>query len=53
MHELEDIIIRLNQAADLAEMTFVEGKPQEYLIDCLIQDIRILKEVFYKKRNIY
>ena len=43
---IEDELIRLNQAADLVEMLYVDGKPEEYVIDAMVMHVRRLTGLF-------
>jgi len=46
LREIEDELIRLNQAADLAEKLFVDGQPEEYIVDAMIMHARRISKMF-------
>lgn len=43
---LEDELIKLNQAASLAEKLYVDGHPEEYVVDCMVSHARKLTVMF-------
>jgi hypothetical protein len=49
--KFEAELIRLNQAADLAERVFTEGAPEEYVIDGMVMHIRTLTKMYYGMRK--
>jgi len=46
LNDLEEEIIDLNQAADLAEKIFVDGKPEDYLVHAMIAHARRVMLLF-------
>ena len=43
---VEDELIRLNQAVDLVEKIYVDGTPEEYMVDRIIEHVRTLSGLF-------